>query len=231
MRYLFFFLLLSFWSLQAQEREEFKRDSLLKKYDFIIIQNDSATINLNSVFVLKRLHFNKKLERIYYYWYRKKVLKTFPYATLAAEKLTDLNRDLVSIKRKHKRKKHIKKIQKYMQGEFTDQLKNMTRSEGRILIKLVYRQTGITVFNLIKDYRSGWRAFWYQTTARLFKLSLKKEYHPDLTGKDFIIEDILQRAFISGRLIKHNPKNPIDFIKISAQYKDISYVKEITSKD
>jgi uncharacterized protein DUF4294 len=231
MRYIFYFFLFGFLSLQAQEREEFKQDSLLKKYNFIVIQNDSATINLKTVFVLKHLKFKTKREALYYYWYRKKVLKTYPYATLAAEKLTDLNRDLERIKRKHKRKKYIKKMQKYMQGEFTDQLKKMTRTEGRILIKLVYRQTGKTVYNLIKDYRSGWKAFWYQTTARLFKLSLKKEYHPEISGKDFIIEDILQRAFIDGRLIPQAPKNPIDFEKISAQYKNIGYEKEIISKD
>jgi len=231
MRYLFSFFLLSFFCLQAQEREEFKQDSLLRRYNFIVIQNDSATINLHPVFVLKHLKFKNKREALYYYWYRKKVLKTYPYATLTAKKLTDLNRDLMAIKRRHKRKKYIKKMQKYMQGEFTDQLKKMTRTEGRILIKLIYRQTGKTVFNLIKDYRSGWKAFWYQTTARLFKLSLKKDYHPELVGKDFIIEDILQRAFIDGRLIPQAPKNPIDFEKISAYYKKIGYEKEIISKD
>ena len=231
MRYLFLILLLSFLNLQGQEREEFKQDSLIKKYDFIVIQNDSATINLNPVFLLKRLKFKNRREALYYYWYRKKVLKTYPYATMAAEKLTDLNRDLLRIKRKHKRKKYIKKMQKYMQCEFTAQLKKLTRTEGRILIKLVYRQTGISVFNLIKDYRSGWKAFWYQTVARLFKLSLKKEYHPEISGKDFIIEDILQRAFLNGRLMRHAPKNPIDFQKVSAQYKNIGYEKEITSKD
>jgi len=195
MRYLFFIFLLSFLDLQGQEKEEFKQDSLIKKYDFIVIQNDSATINLNPVFLLKRLKFKNRREALYYYWYRKKVLKTYPYATMAAEKLTDLNRDLLRIKRKHKRKKYIKKMQKYMQGEFTDQLKKLTRTEGRILIKLVYRQTGISVFNLIKDYRSGWKAFWYQTVARLFKLSLKKEYHPEISGKDFIIEDTITKSF------------------------------------
>jgi Domain of unknown function (DUF4294) len=231
MRYIYILFFLIFFSSQAQEREEFKRDSLLKKYDFIIIQNDSATINLSPVFVLKHLRFKNSREGIYYYWYRKKVLKTYPYATLAAERLTALNKQLETIKKKRKRKKHIKKIQKYMQGEFTDQLKKMTRSEGRILIKLVYRQTGKTVFNLIKDYRSGWKAFWYQTTAKLFKLSLKKEYHPETSGKDFIIEDILQRAFIDGLLVRKAPKIPIDFEKISAQYNDIGYEKEITSKE
>ncbi len=66
--------------VNAQEREEFIRDSILLKHDFIMIRNDSATINLNPVFVLKRIHFKNSNQGIYYYWYRKKVLK--PILTL-----------------------------------------------------------------------------------------------------------------------------------------------------
>jgi len=229
----FFFLLMFCLStaLFAQEKEEFKKDSLLDKYNYVIIKNDSATINLKPVFVLKRLHFKTSREGIYYYWYRKKVLKTYPYATLAADRLTALNKQLKKIKSKHKRRKHIRKMQRYMEGEFTHQLKKMTRTEGKILIKLIYRQTGKTVFNLIKDYRSGWKAFWYQTTARIFKLSLKREYHPEKIIKDFIIEDILQRAFISGAIKLQIPKISIDFEKLALQYKSINYEKEIISKD
>jgi len=215
----------------AQEQKEFKKDSLQDKNIFVIIKNDSATINLQPVFVLKHLRFKTSREGLYYYWYRKKVLKAYPFATLAADRLTELNKQLENIKSKHKRRRHIRKIQKYMQGEFTSQLKKLTRTEGKILIKLIYRQTGKTVFNLIKEYRSGWKAFWYQTTARIFKLSLKKEYHPEKIGKDFIIEDILQRAYISGSLKPQPSKMPINFQQISSHYKNISYEKEIISKD
>jgi len=232
MRSVLFALLLCLSNgLFAQERAEFKKDSLRYKYNFTIINNDSATINLKPVFLLKHLRFKNSRERIYYYWYRKKVLKAYPYATLAANRLTALNKQLEKIKSKHKRRKHIRKIQRYMQGEFTSQLKKLTRTEGKILIKLIYRQTGKTVFTLIKEYRSGWKAFWYQTTARIFRLSLKKEYHPEKVGKDFIIEDILQRAFINGSLIPQPSKIPINFQEISIHFNNISYEKEITAKD
>jgi len=230
-RFFFLLILCLSSSLFAQEKEEFKKDSLLYKNNLIIIKNDSATINLRPVFVLKPLRFKTSREGIYYFWYRKKVLKAYPYATLAADRLTQLNNDLLKIKSKHKRRKYIRKIQRYMQGEFTSHLKKLTYSEGKILIKLIYRQTGKTVFKLIKEYRSGWKAFWYQTTARIFKLSLKKEYHPEKVGKDFIIEDILQRAFISGAIKPQPPKILINFQELSSHYKNISYEKEITSKD
>ena len=90
----------------------------------------------------------------------------------------------------------------------------MTRTEGRILIKLIHRQTGKTAFNNIRGLRSGWKAFWYNTTANLFKLSLKDEYNPQLVNEDFLIEYILQQAFQKDILKKQSSKLNFDFQKI-----------------
>ena len=90
----------------------------------------------------------------------------------------------------------------------------MTRTEGRLLIKLVHRQTGKTVFNNIREFRSGWKAFWYNTTANVFKLSLKDEYHPESVNEDYLIEDVLQRAFIDESLEPQPSKLEIDSYKI-----------------
>ena len=93
-------------------------------------------------------------------------------------------------------------------------MKKMTRTEGRLLIKLVHRQTGKTVFNNIREFRSGWKAFWYNTTANVFKLSLKDEYHPESVNEDYLIEDVLQRAFIDESLEPQPSKLEIDSYKI-----------------
>ena len=116
-----------------------------------------------------------------------------------------------------------------MEGEFTEQLKKLTRTEGRILIKLVNRQTGETMFTLIQDYRSKWKAFWYNSTANFFKLSLKTEYHPESVALDFIIEDILQRSFSNGSLTKQEPKFPIDYFSLLSNWKNIDIEKEINA--
>lgn len=217
--------------LNAQEKEEYKQDSVFNKFDYFLINNDTATIHLDPVFLVKPIRFANANQSRYYFWYRKIVLKTYPYATLAADRLTALNRQLTQIKSESKRRKHIIKMQNYMEGEFTDQLKKMTRTEGKILIKLINRQTGFTVFDLIKEYRSGWKAFWYQLTATLFKISLKSEYHPESVGKDYIVEDILQHAFKDGSLIPQPSFKPIDFQELNYKYQKIDYVKEITAKD
>ena len=215
------FLFLLPLALFAQKKE--KAD---KRDDFYIIRNDSLTIPLDEVVVIDKRSFDSDKARRYYFWYYKKVHRAYPFATLASEKLTEINKDLEGIKSKRKRRKHIKRIQKYMEGEFTDQLKKLTRTEGRILIKLVHRQTGETMYELIKEYRSGWQAFWYNSTANMFRLSLKKEYQPEEFALDFIVEDILQRSFINGTLEEQDPKLDIDYFELLEQWKDID-VQEV----
>ena len=196
--------------------------------DYYIIKNDSLTIPLDEVLVLDKRDFNSKKERRYYYWYYKKVQRAYPFAKMASDTLLHINEELAGIKSKRKRKKKIKSIQEYMEGEFTEQLKKLTKTEGRILIKLIHRQTGETMYELIKEYRSGWKAFWYNSTANMFRLSLKKEYKPGEEGLDFIVEDILQRSFINGSLIKQEPKLEIDYFELLTQYHAINVEKEIT---
>ena len=116
-----------------------------------------------------------------------------------------------------------------MEEEFAPQLKKLTRTEGRILIKLVNRQTGETMYELIKEYRSGWKAFWYNSSANLFKLSLKNEYKPEENAMDFIIEDILQRSFINGTLEKQEPKMQIDYLQLLNDWDDLDVLSEISA--
>ena len=103
----------------------------------------------------------------------KRCLRAYPYAKIAAKELASLDEQLDSISSRRKRKRHTKKVQKYLEEEFTPRLKKLTRTEGRVLIKLLHRETGTSTFDLIKEYRSGWKAFWANTTANLFKMSLK----------------------------------------------------------
>ena len=199
-----------------------------KQDEIYVIKNDSLTIPLDEIYVLNRLKFNSKNERRYYYWYYKKVHKAYPFARIASDTLVEINRQLEGVKSKRKRKRKIKKIQEYMEGEFSDQLKKLTKTEGRILIKLIHRQTGETMYELIKEYRSGWKAFWYNSTANMFRLSLREEYNPSDEALDFIVEDILQRSFNNGTLEKREPKLEIDYFELLNQYHDINIEKEIT---
>jgi len=202
----------------SQKREQ---DSLPKSLDeYILIKTgDTLLIALEEFALLPAHKFNSQEDARYYYWFRRKVFKAYPFAKLASQRLDSLTNRLQRISAKSKKRTYTKLVQHYLEGEFTDQLKKMTKTEGRILIKLIHRQTGITTFDNIKSLRSGWKAFWYNTTANLFRLSLKEEYQPALQNEDYLIEDVLQRAFLEGDLTAQKSKLDFDFPRIAAQRK------------
>ncbi|MEM0542709.1 DUF4294 domain-containing protein [Flavobacterium sp. j3] len=139
-----------------------------------------------------------------------RVYKVYPFAKTAAERLTILNNNLSKMKTNREKKKYFKIVENYIENEFTGQLKKLSRKQGQILVKLIHRQTGFTTFELIKDYKSSWKAFWSNNTAKLFDINLKTKYEPYQENEDFLIETILDRAFNRGRLIRQNSVNPVD---------------------
>ncbi|MGB0982247.1 MAG: DUF4294 domain-containing protein [Winogradskyella sp.] len=181
---------------------------------YLIIEGEAVpvtSVELDEVLVLPNLKFEDRKARIRYLILRRKTLKVYPYAKLAAERLEELQKRLYNLKRKSEKKRYARVIQKFIEDEFSAELKKLTKTEGQILVKLIHRQTGKTTFNLIKELRSGWRAFWFNNTASLFNISLKKEFSPINEEEDYIIEDILQRAFQDRRLERQRPAFEIDF--------------------
>jgi hypothetical protein len=144
-----------------------------------------------------------------------RVYKVYPFAKVASERLTGLNKNMAQLKTSKEKKKYFKIVEAYIENEFTDKLKKLSRKQGQILIKLIHRQTGVTTFDLIKEYKSGWKAFWSNNTARLFDLNLKTKYAPYEVNEDYLIETILDRAFTNGRLINQPPANPIDYNQLT----------------
>ncbi len=190
--------------------------------EYYIIQGDTiprSAIDLNEVIVFKPLRFDSKEERRRYLILRRKTRKVYPYAKLAADRLVALNNRLDSITSKSGKKKYTKIIHKYLENEFSTELKKLTRTEGQILIKLIHRQTGETAFELVKRLRSGWKAFWYNTTASAFDISLKREYDPLNIEEDYLIEDILQRSFQSSILERRNSVLDFEYWDLSNKWK------------
>ena len=211
--YILLLFLSAFAFSQKQEADSLPTNTNVDDYIFVK-PGDSVVIQLKEITLLPKPKFNSKKDIRYYLWFRRKVFKAYPYAQLASQRLDSLNARLQRIESKSKRKKYTKRVQQYIEGEFTDQIKKMTTTEGRILIKLIHRQTGKTAFNNIKVLRSGWKAFWYNTTANVFKLSLKTEYHPESNNEDFLIEDVLQRAFQDDKLKVQKSKLSFNFNQI-----------------
>ncbi|MBT8244722.1 MAG: DUF4294 domain-containing protein [Winogradskyella sp.] len=218
MRYIVLFLLCSPMFLAAQI-DPVEQDSISETY--IIIEGDSIPkkfIGLDEVIVLPNLKLENRKERIRYYILRRKTIKVYPYAKLAAERLVSLQERLDALPKQRQKKKYAKIIQKYIENEFSEELKKLTKTEGQILVKLIHRQTGKTTFKLIKELRSGWRAFWFNSTASLFNISLKREFVPLEVEEDFLIEDILLRAFQNGQLDRQKPAFEIDYYGLNDKW-------------
>jgi len=185
--FLLLLLYLPFTTVHAQVN-----DSIVSPDDeqfLYLIEGDSIpneSIQLNEVFILSKIKFENKVEHRKYLILKRKTRK-------------------VDIKKRRHRRKYIKRMQRFMEDRFTPELKKLTRTEGQILVKLIHRQTGVTMYELIKEYRNGFKAFVYDTTAHLFNISLKRKFEPKKEYEDYLIEDILHRSFQEGVLEEQIP--------------------------
>lgn len=200
----------------GQERKDtlYKKDSTYVDGYIVGKVKDTLEIELDEVWLLPKINFESKQARREYLKTKRRVYKVYPFAVLAAERLEVVNDLLETLPNNRSRRVYLRRAEKFMQEEFTDTLKTFTRSEGRILFKLVHRQTGYTTFELVKEYRSGWKAFWFNTAASVYDLSMKQTYEPYTEKEDFYIEDILQNAFRIGRLEEQDPAVIIDLLEM-----------------
>jgi hypothetical protein len=141
----------------------------------------------------------KKFKNRYQAWrYRKLVRdlkKVYPYAKLAKKKLSQMEKEFLELETEKERKRYVKTIEKQLMDEFGDDLKKLTITQGRLLLKLIDRETGSTSYVLLQELRGNFSAFFWQSIARLFGSDLKSEYDPQ--GEDRMIERIVL-------LIEHN---------------------------
>jgi len=136
-----------------------------------------------------------------YYILMKKVGRVYPYVREAALRMDSVNIQLEGIDRRRQRRKYTKSYQKYLEERFEPELRKLTRSEGQILSKLVYRETRTSVYQIIKTYRNGLSARFWSMTAWWYDIELKRPYDPENDAEDQLIENILLRKFISGELV------------------------------
>jgi hypothetical protein len=204
---LFFFLLFTAIGVNAQVTP---KDTT--KMGYVLTENDSIlndTIQLPEIVIHKeKLDPESKKQFLIL---QNRVYKTYPYAKLASERLTILNKGMASLHTNKEKKKYFKIVEDYLSNEFESKLKKLSRKQGQILVKLIHRQTGTTTYELVKNLKSGWKAFWSNTAASMFDINLKTKYAPYDVNEDYLIETILVRAFESGRLQNQKPASPVDY--------------------
>ena len=211
--FLVFFILVAF-SMKAQVIE---KDTI--KMGYILTENDSI---LNDTIALPEIIIHReKLDPVAkkeFLMLQKRVYVVYPYAKLASERLTFLSKGLSKLSSNREKKKYFKIVENYLNNEFEAKLKKLSRKQGQILVKLIHRQTGITTFELVKNLKSGIKAFVANTTANLFDISLKTHYLPYEANEDYLIETILVRAFESGRLQYQKPAKLINYEELNESW-------------
>lgn len=213
-------LLTLFLGVFFMNAQETKKDSTVIYY---LIGNDSilrTSLDLEEVVVTGQKSNKIDEDRKKFLLLQQRVLKVYPYAKAAADNLTKLNANMSKFKTERDKKKYFKIVENYLENEFEDQLKKLSRKQGQILVKLIHRQTGKTTYTLVKDLKSGWKAFWASNTAKVFDINLKEEFDPFEVTEDFLIESILIKAFNEGRLQRQPPAQKIDYVELSKVWKE-----------
>lgn len=159
-----------------------------KALNYIVVDGDTMpVINIETVTIR---HFQNKRKQIKYDKLMRNVKKAYPYAVAARDELNNMNAHLVGVTDPQQREAYIKAYEKQMFRRYEKELRALTISQGRILLKLVDREINNTAFNLIQEYRGDFSAYFWQGVARIFGDNLKSEYDPD--EEDMYIEEIVQ---------------------------------------
>jgi len=187
--------------------------------EYIRISGDTivrGSIALAEVLLLPKRPYKNSDEIRKYIILKRKTLKVYPYSIMASDRLNSLNERLDLIKTKRGKRRYTKMVQKFLEDELTPELSKFTQSEGRILIKLIHRQTGISTYDLVKQLRNGLRAFFYNTTAKFFNMNLKSEFLPETNIEDYYIEDIVQRSIRDNLIEYREPAKIHDLFKLKS---------------
>ncbi len=158
-----------------------------------IIENGDTLIHvpIRQIIVRPPYKFTSRKQRKRYSRLVRYVKKVYPYSIIISNQLNDIHAHLDEQKTKKDKKAFLKRKEKELKKEFEGKLRKLTYSQGRILMKLIDRETGVTTYEIVKELKGSLNAFFWQSVARLFGSNLKLEYDPK--GDDRMIEDIVTR--------------------------------------
>lgn len=139
---------------------------------------------------------------------RYNILKTLPYANEAGRNLKIINAEMARIPTQEGKDAYMESRENFLFGRYEKEVRDLTISQGKVLVKLIDRQTGSTTYSLIRDYKSGTSAFFWNGIGKIFGYDLKEEYDPE---EDFAIE-VIVRSIEAGQNITY-----YDYLEIRNQ--------------
>jgi len=171
-------------------RFTFSQDTIKTVVPAPPLTSDSiAEIDVKPVVIFPPIRHESKRDMIRYDRLVYNIKKVYPFAKIAGMKFAEYKKILDTIPDEKSRKNFIKKAEKELETQFGNDVRELTYSQGKILIKLIYRETGNSSFDIVKELRGGFRAFIWQTLAVIFGYNLKTSYDP--AGEDQAIERII----------------------------------------
>ena len=183
--------LIFFLQLAVSKAQYSAYDTL--KVEAIVYNGDTIPISvLSTVYVNATLTEAQKQALAQYNRLRNAVYVTYPYARKAGIIMNDINAKLAGINEKKARKKYINSREKELRKEFTTPLTNLSIYQGKVLMKLINRETGNNCYEIIKEYQGGLTARVCQTIAFFFSTSLKQPYNA--RSEDVVIEKIVHEV-------------------------------------
>lgn len=145
---------------------------------------------IRDVYVYPPLKFKNKKEEQFYWRTVRDVRRTLPYAKLAFAALCETYEYIQTIPDKKQREKHLKTLEHDIFEQYKPVVKTMTRNQGKVLLKLINRETDQSSFNIVKAFLGSFRAGFWQTFGRFFGMNMKAGFHPEKNREDALIERI-----------------------------------------
>jgi hypothetical protein len=166
-------------------------DTLITDYYFSVwyTENGDTVVKATHSPIEINASTGNRAQKIRYDKLQKRVIKTYPYAKAASDVMRTYEALCVHITDPAQQKALLEKAENHLMNQFEKDLRNMTVSEGVILVKLIDRQTGETGYELLRDLKGKFSAFMWQSIARVFGQNLKDDY--DAGGEDVWIENIV----------------------------------------
>ncbi len=166
-------------------------DSII--HEAIVYNGDTIELKtLTNLFFYSKMTPAQREAAAKYNRLRNAVYVTYPYARRAGLVMNEMNEKLALINNKSERKKFIQSKEAILRKEFTDPLTNLSVYQGKVLMKLINRETGNNCYEIIKEFKGGFTARFYQTVAFFFNSNLKQPYHAE--NEDVIVEKIVKEV-------------------------------------
>ncbi len=193
---LFFFLLVTD-IVSGQTPIDIDSARALKNYEGYLVYGDVIEgdtvihVGLREIIIRPPFRFKSRKQYRRYSRLVRYVKKVYPYSRIVSEQLTEIHSHLDDYKTEKEKKEYLKRKENELKEQFEGKLRKLTYTQGRILVKLINRETGYTTYAIVKELKGSLNAFFWQSVARLFGNNLKMEYDP--VGDDKMIEDIVIR--------------------------------------